>query len=165
MSNRLPYAAMLEDILRTEISVLSDLYSIQKNMYECVLIRDWIRLQDETTASEKMVQQFLEAEHKRIALLKSAYPALEGSKDFYQVTAVLCESDRTCINSLFREMKRLLLLSKTENEVFNTYITNARTIVSGMIETVVPARRNKIYTRHGALAAANVESLVVNRSF
>jgi hypothetical protein len=62
-------------------------------------------------------------------------------------------------------MKRLLVLSKSENDVFNTYISNARTLVTGMLETVLPARRNKIYTRRGSLASAPVESLVVNRSF
>lgn len=165
MKNRLQCSTQLEDILHLEISVLSDLYACQKRMYECVLVRDWFLLQNETAASEILVQQFLANENTRIELMQSAQPGIEGTKDFYQFTASFDESERSRINSLFREMKKSLMLSKTENEVFNTYITNARSIVSGMLETVLPARRNKIYTRRGSLVSANVESLVVNRSF
>ena len=165
MKNRTEYATILEDILRTEISLLSDLYGFQKRMYECVLIRDWIRLQKETASSELLVQLFLDNEQKRIELLQSLIPGVDGTKDFYQATSVFSDVDRPRINALFREMKRLLMLSKTENEIFNTYISNARTIISGMLETVLPARRNKIYTRRGGLVSAPIESLVVNRSF
>ncbi len=165
MKNPVPCASLLETILRNEISVLAALYSCQKRMYECVLVRDWIELQKETTASEILVETWLEFERNRIELLREEVSGVEGSADFYRITLGFPEPDRSRINSLFREMKKLLLLSKSENEVFNTYIVNARTIVSGMLETVLPARRNKIYSRKGGIVAANVENLVVNRSF
>jgi hypothetical protein len=84
---------------------------------------------------------------------------------FYRVTALLGEADKTVINSRYREMKRLLLLSKSENDVFTTYITNAKTLLAGMLDTVISGRKSKIYTRNGALASTNVESVVLNRSF
>lgn len=165
MKNPLHCIARLEDILRTEITILSDLYLFQKRMYECVLVRDWVLLETETSSSEVLVNSFLEQEKIRINILSSLIPEIEGSKDFYRVTALFPEVERVKINTLFREMKRLLLLSKTENEVFNAYVSNARSVVSGMIETFLPARKNKIYTRRGSLASAKVENLVVNRSF
>lgn len=165
MKNPIECSISLEVLLKKEISILTDLYACQKRMYECVLVRDWILLQNETAVSETYVQIFLHEEKERIHLIRSALPDVEGSKDFYQVTAFFDQETASRINALFRDMKRLLLLSKTENEVFNTYITNARTIVSGMLETVLPARRNKIYTRRGSLVSSNVESLMVNRSF
>ncbi len=165
MKNPSMCASLLEKLLSSELLVLADLYACQKTMYECVLVRDWVALQSATSASHLLVNSFLEHESRRIALLQEELPGIEGTKDFYQITAFFGEKERIHINSLFREMKRLLLLSKTENDVFNTYITNARTIVSGMLETILPARRNKIYTRRGSLAAACVENLVVNRSY
>lgn len=164
MNNQVNCAAFLENILRTEISVLTDLYACQKRMYECVLIRDWISLQRETANSDKLVEVFLAYEANRTSTLQAFLPGMDGSLDFYLISVQFPDPERSRINSLFRDMKRLLLLSKSENEVFNTYITNARTIVSGLLETMVPARRNKIYTRHGGLASANVENLVLNRS-
>lgn len=165
MKNPVPCATLLDAILRNEISVLAALYNCQKRMYECVLIRDWVALQKETHDSETLADTFLEFERNRIELLRDAVPGVEGTMDFYCITISFSEPDRSRINALFREMKKLLLLSKTENEVFNTYITNARTLVSGMLETVLPARRNKIYSRMGSIVSANVENLVVNRSF
>jgi len=158
-------ADLLGEILRNQITVLSDLYSCQKRMYQGVLVRDWIQIQKETAIYNTLGDVFIDLEDQRISACAALLDGADGSTDFYRITSVLPEALRSPVNSLFREMKRLLLLSKTENEVFNTYIANARKMVSGMIETVSPARRNKIYTRRGSLATPPVENLVLNRSF
>lgn len=165
MDNQSQCFDLLEKTLLGEISVLSGLYACQKRMYECVLVRSWVQLQKEMAVSEVYADKFASLEQKRHELVQSICPGTEGAKDFYSVTANLDTENRARINDLFREMKRLLLLSKTENDVFNTYITNARAVISGMLETVLPGRHNKIYTRRGALASVNVDSLVLNRSF
>jgi len=159
------YAEQLEEILLHETGVLSSLHVCQKRMYESVLIRDWLAFQKETEVSETISNSFLELEKKRIEVARSILSDVEGSTDFYRITIAIQEPMRSRINSLFRDVKRLLLLSKTENDVLNTYVSNARTLVSGLIETALPARRNKIYTKHGSLASKNVESMVLNRSF
>lgn len=165
MEIRSKSSTALETILRNEISVLNELYACQKRMYECVLVRDWVLLQKETAGADALTDRFVELENTRIWCARSVCPDSDGSKDFYRVTEQFAEDERKTLNQLFREVKSLLVLSKSENDVFNTYIANARSIVSGLLETVMPARRNKIYTRQGALASAPVESLVVNRSF
>jgi hypothetical protein len=165
MKNRLSHPAQLEDLITNEISVLKDLYACQKRMYECVLVRDWVTLQRETAESERIANLFVSLEDSRTALAREILPGSESSVDFYAVTASFEAQERTRINGLFREMKRLLLLSRSENEVFNTYVTNARTVVSGFLETMIPARRNRIYTKKGSLASVNADSLVLNRSF
>ena len=159
------YAEQLEEILLHETGVLSSLHVCQKRMYESVLIRDWLAFQKETEVSETISNSFLELEKKRIEVARSILSDVEGSTDFYRITIAIQEPMRSRINSLFRDVKRLLLLSKTENDVLNTYVSNARTLVSGLIETALPARRNRIYTKHGSLASKNVESMVLNRSF
>ncbi|ULQ59750.1 hypothetical protein K7I13_15075 [Brucepastera parasyntrophica] len=165
MEQQTDNSAFLEDILQKEISILTDLYACQKRMYECVLARDWVELQKETARSENFAVIFLDMDEQRIETARKIKPEAEGSRDFYSVTAELPEDDRTRINAMFREVKRLLLLSKTENEVFNTYVTNARSVINGMLETVMPSRRNKTYNRRGDLLTAHVESLLLNRSF
>jgi hypothetical protein len=155
----------LEELLDKEICVLNNLYACQKRMYETVLVRDWIALQKELMISGKISETFQNLETQRVSLLRASFPDCEGSSDFYHITARFPESVRTRINAQFRELRKALLLSRAENDIFNTYIVNARTVVSGMIDSVVPERRNKIYTRQGSLASAKVESLLVNRSF
>lgn len=159
------YAEQLEEILLHETGVLSSLHVCQKRIYENVLIRDWVAFQKETDVSETITDSFLELEKERIAVARSIMPDADGSTDFYRITVEVEEPLRSRINGLFRDVKRLLLLSKTENDVLNTYVSNARTLVSGLIETALPARRNRIYTKHGSLASKNVESMVLNRSF
>jgi len=165
MHNKIECSALLEEILRNEIAVLTGLYACQKRMYECVLVRDWVQLQKETADSESCAASFMALEDSRITVAKALSPDSDCSKDFYGVTADFDDPDRLRINNLFREMKRLLLLSKTENDVFNTYITNARTIIAGMLETVLPGRKTRIYSRRGSIVSTNVDSLVLNRSF
>ncbi len=155
----------LEEILRNQLSILQALYACQKRMYESVLVRDWVLLQKETSESETYAAIFSRLEEERLSCAKELFPDAEGSRDFYAVTARLDAGDRQRVNELFREMKRLLLLSKTENDVFNTYVTNARAVVSGMLETVLPGRKAKIYSRRGGIVSSPVESLVLNRSF
>lgn len=165
MKNAQACMTELEEILRKEIELLGLIHSCQKRIYESVLVRDWVMLQNETAISNTVSDAFLEAEKKRLYLIRSIKPGVEGTKDFYSVSAAFPESGRTRINGLFRDVKRLLLLSKTNNDVLNTYVSNAHSVVSGLIESILPARRNKIYTKRGSLASTQVESMVLNRSF
>jgi len=166
--------AELSELLTGEISVLTNLYSCQKRMYEQTLLRNWIALQKELMISGKLTETFLGLEAARAEMLEDLRGQgnetrgdAEASEpvDFYRVTVTFPEPDRSRVNGLFREMKRLLLLSKAENDVFNSYIANARTVVSGMIETLMPERGSRIYTRQGAIAPGKTERLVLDRSF
>ena len=155
----------LETVLEKQIALLTDLYACQKRLYESVLVRDWEQLQKELALSSGMAEAFKELDDTRLAVLGEIAPDIGAENGFYRITALLDESDKTVVNSRYREMKRLLLLSKTENDVFTTYIINAKTLLAGMLDTVISGRKSKIYTRNGALASTNVESVVLNRSF
>ncbi|HHU35663.1 MAG TPA: hypothetical protein GXZ47_00385 [Treponema sp.] len=159
------YVDTLETVLNQQIELLSNLYACQKRMYESVLVRDWVLLQKELALSSEYAESFKKLDDNRIAVLCKIGPHLDAANGFYRITALLPESDKMLINNRYREMKRLLLLSKTENDIFTTYITNAKSLVSGMLDTVVSGKKSKIYTRNGALASTNVASVVLNRSF
>ena len=155
----------LESVLEKQITLLTDLYACQKRMYESVLVRDWEQLQKELALSADMAETFKHLDDSRLAVLRDIAPHIEVENGFYRVTALQGEADKTVIKSLYLEINRLLLLSKSENDVFTTYITNAKTLLAGMLDTVISGRKSKIYTRNGALASTNVESVVLNRSF
>lgn len=155
----------LEETLIQQTELLTLLNACQKRMYESTVSRNWVMLQNETAVSATITESFLESEKKRKYLVHTIDPKADGTKDFYFVTATLPETERKRVNGLFRDVKRLLLLSKTENDVFGAYVSNARTVVAGVIDTMMPSRRNKIYNRRGSLASNTVESMVLNRSF
>ncbi len=152
-------------VLEKEISILGSLRACQKRMFESVAMRNWLAFQDEHALSSTLSAEFVETDQARIELSRRIDPAADGSRDFYHITAKAPLDERARLNALFREVKCSLMLSKAENDSFQTYVANARAFVEGLMETVNPARRNKIYTRRGALASAPVESVVLNRSF
>lgn len=168
MNTNADFVAQLEKNLLSGIELLGDVYSCQKRMYQAVVARDWVRVQSESDNMKVFTAAYAEIERKREALLASyarALPASCPNPGFYTITCTLEPDARERVNSLYRETKRLMVLSRTENDVLNSYIVNAKALVSGILETVVPARKNKIYTRKGSIAPAAAESLVVNRSF
>ena len=165
MKNSVLRPESLEELLNKELNVLGNLYACQKRMYEYVIVRDWVMLQKEIFLSGKMTEIFLDLEKCRENMQRQFCSDSEGIHDFYQITIAFPEPLRSKTNARFRELKRLLLLSKTENEVLNTYISNIRTYMTGMLETIMPERRNKIYNRRGALTPVKMESVVLNRSF
>ena len=165
MSTTKHFVSKLESVLEKQIALLTDLYACQKRLYESVLVRDWEQLQKELAISARMAETFKHLDDERLDALRQIAPDMDVESGFYRVTALLNEPDKMRINNRYREMKRLLLLSKTENDVFTTYITNAKSLLGDMLDTVINGRKSKIYTRNGALASTNVESVVLNRSF
>lgn len=165
MDNSTDCMKMMEHVLEQQISLLAGLYTCQKRMYESVLTRDWIMLQKELALSSGIAERFANLEEERLAILKGFAPNTDSATGFYRITASFPDEGRARINAMYREVKRLLLLSRTESDVFNTYIKNARTLLTGMFDTVLAGRHNKIYTRKGALASTGLDSVVLNRSF
>lgn len=159
------YAVRIRESLESEISAMSELYACQIRMYESVLTRDWVSLQGETALKESLAETLERLEGERKMLMLEVAFTTGHSTDFYRVTSTFPEETRKQLNDRYRELKRMVLLAKTENDIFDAYLEHAKTLLSGLIETFVPSRRNKIYTRNGSIMAAQVESLVLNRSF
>ncbi len=155
----------LDEILRKQIQTVSSLYSCQKRMYAGVTGKDWSALLSETAFMEECADVFAVLENRRVQLLTAASGKFGVPCDFYAVTALFQEEKRRELNSLLRELKRILVLSKTENEIFTGYVDGAQKMLSSLLENIVPSRRNKIYTRSGNLASGPGEGFVLNRAF
>ena len=155
----------LEELLIKEITVITNLIACQKRMYQAVVKRDWILFQKELMFSGKMTETFMDLEEMRLSVLSETKIDRDLISDFYSSTACLPEERRVRANELYRELKKILLLSQSENRVLQAYVSNARTVVSGIVDTLLPVRKNKIYSNKGSLISTNVESLVLNRSF
>jgi len=165
MKERPESAARLEEILDENIAIMTELHGCQRRMHECVIDRDWVALQKETALRDLLGERIGVLETERRRVMEAFSPQVGNVTDFYRATASIEPIARASINAKYRELKRLVLLSKTENDVFDTYLCHAQSLLKGLIEAVVPARRNKTYTKNGALNAGPVESLVLNRSF
>lgn len=167
MNNLLINSLELEEILVKGIESLSALYACQKKMYSAVLERDWVKIQQETQYLEIYTASFRQSEAERELFIQKVNQdvfAAEKNPSFYEVTALFDFATKERVNALYRETKRLLVLSKTENDVLDAYITHAKMLVRGVLDAVIPSYKNKIYTRNGAISNTGGESLVLNRS-
>ncbi len=165
MEERREYTMRIESSLDEEIAALIDLHACQKRMYDTVIRRDWVSLQRETENREELASAIEACEAARRCDMNALFPDVKDSDDFYRMTAGLGNEVRTRLNGKYRELKRLVLLSKSENDLFESYLSHSRTLLSNLIETFVPARRSRIYAKNGSLRSGPVESLVLNRSF
>lgn len=165
MEERRDYALRIESSLDEEISALTRLHDCQKRMYDTVVRRDWVSLQREMEAREGYAEAIEACELARRSDMKELFTDHKESDDFYRLTAGLGNEIRTRLNGKYRELKRLVLLSKSENDMFESYLSHSRSLLSNLIETFVPARRSRIYAKNGSLRSGPVESLVINRSF
>lgn len=165
MTKDLSCASGLCEILRNQISALSNLYACQKRMFTAVLERDWVNMEAVTLETDRLSGIFADLEEARTTLIRSFFPDADASRDFYSISTTFEEKERKLANSLFREMKQLLLLCRTENDVFTVHVQNARSIVKSVVENCLPDRPGKIYGRNGSPVHIRMDSLVLNRSF
>lgn len=155
----------LDEILHKQTDIVSSLYACQKRMYAGVAEKDWSLLLKETAFLEECADVFALLESRRMQLLTAASQAYGVPCGFYAVTALFPKEKRDGLNSRLRELKRLLVLSKTENEIFAQYIGGAKEMLSAVLEQVVPARRSKTYTRAGGFTSGSDEGFVLDRAF
>lgn len=155
----------LENLLDAGIKTMSEMHACQRRMHEWVLLRDWVALQKESAVRDSLERKMTAIETERQTVMAAIAPEAAAVTDFYRVTSLLESGTRGVLNAKFRELKRLVMLSKTENEIFETYLNHAQSLLKGLIDAVMPSRRNRIYTKNGGFDSGPVESLVLNRSF
>lgn len=165
MIERTEDAERLKTVFDSGIGIMTDMLACQRRMHECVLSRDWVALQKETSILKTLEARMTDCEAERQAIMARLAPEPGAGADFYRISALFEDTRRSALNEKFRELKRLVLLSKTENDVFETYLSHAQSLLKGLIDAVMPSRRNRTYTKNGALRSGPVESLVLNRSF
>jgi len=165
MNDAWVYMTAIERVLEQETALLLSLYAGQKRLSESVVARDWRALESEIHLCSSLADKFNEIEQERLDLVTNALGQKEALNGFYRLTSFFPDADRTRINALYREVKRLLLLCRTESEVFTSYVSNAKSLLSGMFDTVLSGGAGKVYTKSGNLASRTLDSVVLNRSF
>ena len=71
-------------------------------------------------------------------------------------------SDET-ISPVLSEVRGKLQKSKVENKVLNEYISTTRKFLQGVFDSVVPQRRNVLYSNKGQVVKPELSSIVLNQ--
>ena len=109
-------------------------------------------LESEMKALEDKANSFVALEDERNQFIEKA--TLELGKD--EVNKILKSE------SQLKEVKRKLIFSKIENDSLNTYIAITKNFLQGIFDTVVPQRRNTLYSRNGNIVRSQPDSMLLN---
>ncbi|MBR0099744.1 MAG: hypothetical protein IJP90_08500 [Treponema sp.] len=136
----------LVSVMQEENALLDKILEQQTVLHDCVRDKDWEMLNRNIENLQTLSDQFVELEEKRMEL--------SANIDF--------ASDET-ISPVLSEVRGKLQKSKVENKVLNEYISTTRKFLQGVFDSVVPQRRNVLYSNKGQIVKPELSSVVLNQ--
>ncbi|MBR1404590.1 MAG: hypothetical protein IJ558_10470 [Treponema sp.] len=136
----------LISVMQEENALLDKILEQQTLLHNCVKEKDWDSLNKNIENLQNLSDQFVELEEKRMALSEHVDMA----------------SDET-ISPVLSEVRGKLQKSKVENKVLNEYISTTRKFLQGVFDSVVPQRRNVLYSNKGQIVKPELSSVVLNQ--
>ena len=133
-------------VMQQENDLLDVILEQQTVLHECVTAKDWLRLEDAMTNLQVLSDKFVELESARTAL----------SED----SALATDSD---LAPVLTQVRGKLQKSKIENHALNEYIKTTRKFLQGVFDSVVPQRRNTLYSRTGTIVRPELSGVTLNR--
>ncbi|MBO6219796.1 MULTISPECIES: hypothetical protein [unclassified Treponema] len=136
----------LLSVMQEENALLDKILEQQTLLHNCVKEKDWDSLNKKIENLQNLSDQFVELEEKRTSLSENIDMA----------------SDET-ISPVLTEVRGKLQKSKVENKVLNEYITTTRKFLQGVFDSVIPQRRNILYSNKGQIVKPEPRSVVLNQ--
>ena len=146
------FATELKNHLTKEEKLLDSIIASQKQVRLFVTKRDWLSLENEIKILEEKANNFMTLEDERNQFVENAKMIL-GKEN---VEKILKSENQ------LKEVKRKLIFSKIENDSLNTYIAITKNFLQGIFDTVVPQRRNTLYSRNGNIVRSQPDSMLLN---
>ena len=155
-------------ILKQETDLLETIGSLQIEVRQAVLNREWADYELLTSRMAEYSSQFELLERERIGIFHSFSPRIEGSDEsagFYSMIAQLPLPLRKELSELYRDLKMAILKIRLANESLTQYLDEAKISVKSFIDAAFPDRKGRLYSRLGTHVQSDVRSMVLNRSF
>ncbi|MCR4822796.1 MAG: hypothetical protein K5873_07985 [Treponema sp.] len=136
----------LISVMQEENSLLDKILEQQTLLHNCVKEKDWDKLNKNIENLQTLSDQFVELEEKRMAIREG----IDMASDME-------------ISPILTEVRGKLQKSKVENKVLNEYISTTRKFLQGVFDSVVPQRRNVLYSNKGQIVKPELSSVVLNQ--
>ena len=133
-------------LMEEESALLDTILEQQSVLHVCVTSRKWDGLEEAMTQLQTLSDTFTELEEERMALSARINMATESD-----------------IAPVMQQVRSKLIKSKVENTALNEYIKMTRRFLQGVFDSVVPQRRNTLYSRTGEIVKPVLSSIVVNQ--
>ncbi len=151
-------------LLVSQNELLDSIIEQQKKIRAAVTGKDWSNLEELLFTINSVTDSFtaLEAERDELCKTICAVHAPDAVPDMYRAASSLPAEFRTPVMEMYHQIRRKLVSSKIENDALNDYIRITRNFLQGVFDTVIPQRRNTVYSRSGNVVKPAPESLVLN---
>ncbi|RQV98513.1 MAG: hypothetical protein EH225_13190 [Calditrichaeota bacterium] len=156
----------LGKVMTDEISLFSLYRDEFGKMEEDVKARDWIALQRSTETVKSLSEKISKKDMQRDRLYRLLCEKTDSSDDdsFYSVATRAYGTESRELCDIFRIIKNEARSLKAMNKNFETFIHSRKTLISEIMEELVPDRKGAIYDRKGLASHKNSSSsLVLNR--
>lgn len=136
----------LIQVMEEENELLDKILELQTFLHQLVRDKNWENLNRSLDNLQILSDQFVELEEKRELL-----------------SAKINISQDTEISPVLTQVRGKLQKSKIENHALNEYITTTRKFLQGVFDSVVPQRRNIVYSSKGEIVRPELKSLVIDQ--
>jgi len=136
----------LISVMQEENVLLDKILGQQTVLHNCVRKKDWDALNRNIENLQNLSDMFVELEEKRMSLSQNIDMASDED-----------------VSPVLTEVRGKLQKSKVENTVLNEYISTTRKFLQGVFDSVVPQRRNTLYSNKGQIVKPELSSVVLNQ--
>jgi hypothetical protein len=141
-------AAQIISILEKQNAILDDVLAEQAKIRIAVSRKDWNALQECILRIQKFSDSFIIMETRRSQLSEGI--SISTVPEAVSVTA---------------SVRSKLIKSKAENKALGDYVHITQGFLQNILDTIIPQRRNTLYSRKGHIVRPKPESVVLNKLF
>jgi len=163
-----------KDILLRERELVQNAAVEQEKMRIAVFNREWEGFEENVSALTVIERQLAEMEDEREQLFcafeallqhKNSFYEKDGKGRFYAMVALLPESERNDLTSIYRSLKMETLSLRIANEALRTYLGGIKNTIREFFDKAFPQRAGKMYTPQGKHLSHDMRSMMLNQSF
>lgn len=137
----------LIDVMQRENELLDRILETQTELHDFVREKNWECLSEKLAALQDLSDTFADLEEERETLC--------------ELIDMRTDSD---FSPVLTEVRGKLQRSKIENHALNEYISTTRKFLQGVFDSVVPQRRNVLYSKNGKIVRPELSGVAVNIS-
>lgn len=147
-------------ILLNQNTVLAEIITQQRILRTAVTAKDWKQVERAGFEVNALAERFSYLENERMQVFKQL--CSEKPDDIFEVARDLPPAFRRPVIEAFHQVRQKLAVSKIENEALNEYIRITRNFLQEVFDSVLPQRRNTLYSSAGTVVKVQPESVVLN---
>ncbi|WP_449190074.1 hypothetical protein [Treponema lecithinolyticum] len=147
-------------ILLNQNAVLAEIITQQRILRTAVTAKDWKQVERAGFDINALAERFSYLENERMQVFKQL--CSEKPDDIFEVARDLPPAFRRPVIEAFHQVRQKLAVSKIENEALNEYIRITRNFLQEVFDSVLPQRRNTLYSSAGTVVKVQPESVVLN---